>query len=75
MRVPGPYYPITIEPALERVTIAFAGRTIADTTRALSLGEVNYPSVFYIPREDVAMDLLQRTAHVTTCPYKGKASY
>jgi uncharacterized protein (DUF427 family) len=31
--------------------------------------------VQYIPREDVNMDLLDRTDHHTTCPYKGEASY
>jgi uncharacterized protein (DUF427 family) len=29
----------------------------------------------YIPREDVDMSQLTRTAHATHCPYKGDASY
>jgi uncharacterized protein (DUF427 family) len=41
----------------------------------LSLKEHVYPPVFYIPRKDVDMSLLQRTNWHTTCPYKGVASY
>jgi len=53
----------------------FAGRAIADSTRALTLKEAHYPPVYYIPREDADMALLARTAHSTHCPYKGDASY
>ena len=53
----------------------FAGRVVADTTRALSLAEASYPPVQYIPRADVDMNLLARTAHATHCPYKGDAAY
>jgi uncharacterized protein (DUF427 family) len=33
------------------------------------------PVVYYIPRHDVNMDRLARTAHRTHCPFKGDASY
>jgi uncharacterized protein (DUF427 family) len=48
---------------------------IADTKDALSLRESTYPAVFYVPRKDVDMQLLQRTDKSTHCPYKGDASY
>jgi uncharacterized protein (DUF427 family) len=57
------------------VRVRFAGRTIADTTRALTLQEAHYPPVYYIPRADADMSALTRTAHRTHCPYKGDASY
>jgi uncharacterized protein (DUF427 family) len=70
-----PDHPITIAPAPFRVRVTFAGRVVADTKRALLLTETTYPPVAYIPREDVDIGLLQRTAHATRCPYKGDASY
>jgi uncharacterized protein (DUF427 family) len=48
---------------------------IADTREALTLREAAYPAVLYIPRKDVDMALLERTAHTTYCPYKGDCSY
>jgi uncharacterized protein (DUF427 family) len=73
--LPGPDHPITIEPAGHRVTVIAGDRTIADSQRALTLREANYPPVHYIPREDVEMAALVRTEHGTHCPYKGDASY
>jgi uncharacterized protein (DUF427 family) len=75
MKLPGPDHPITIKPAGQRVRVILNGETIADSTRALELTEATYPPVLYIPREDAAMALLERTEHRTHCPYKGDASY
>jgi uncharacterized protein (DUF427 family) len=75
MKLPGPDHPITITPTGQRVRVTFAGQTIADTTRALTLQEAAYPPVFYIPREDADMSLLTRSPHRSHCPYKGDASY
>jgi uncharacterized protein (DUF427 family) len=55
--------------------VTVAGKTIADTRRALSLRESTYPETLYIPRQDVDMAQLERTAHATYCPYKGDCSY
>jgi uncharacterized protein (DUF427 family) len=75
MKLPGPDHPITITRNAKRVRVRFAGKVIADTTRALSLQEASYPAVNYIPRADVDMAALSRTEHHTHCPYKGDASY
>ena len=75
MKLPGPDHPITIALAGNRVRVAFGGKTIADSTRALVLNERGYKPVFYIPREDADMAALARTAHASHCPYKGDASY
>jgi uncharacterized protein (DUF427 family) len=75
MKLPGPDHPISIERNENRVRVTFAGRVIADSTRALTLREAAYPPVQYIPREDAKMDLLKPTSHATHCPYKGDASY
>jgi uncharacterized protein (DUF427 family) len=70
-----PDHPITITAAPHRVRVSFAGRVVADTTRALSLAEASYAPVMYIPREDVDFTILERSDHKTHCPYKGDASY
>ena len=75
MREPGPDHPITIEPNPNRVRVVLGGFIVAETTRALTLRESTLPPVQYIPREDAAMSLLQRTDHKTHCPYKGDAAY
>ena len=75
MKVPGPDHPITIAAAEKHVRISFAGRTVADTKRALVLKEAGYKPVFYIPRADADLALLARSAHSSHCPYKRDASY
>ncbi len=75
VKIPGPDHPITIEPNAHRIVVQLGDKVIADTTRALTLREASYPAVQYIPRGDVDMSLLERTAHSTYCPFKGDASY
>ncbi|MBE7202521.1 MAG: DUF427 domain-containing protein [Parafilimonas terrae] len=72
---PGPGHPIAIEPLSRRVTVTVAGRTVANSDRALVLKEASYPPAIYIPREDADMSLLERSDHASYCPYKGDASY
>jgi uncharacterized protein (DUF427 family) len=72
---PGPDHPITVELTGARVVVSLGGKVLADTRRALTLREANYPAVQYIPREDVDMTLLRPTSHQTYCPYKGECSY
>jgi uncharacterized protein (DUF427 family) len=68
-------HPITIEPIHERVRVIWHGRTIGDSKSALELREVNYSPVVYLPRGDMDMSALERSARVTTCPCKGEANY
>ncbi len=66
---------IVITPASGRVNVTFDGRVIASSTGALNLDEPGAPLRVYIPRADVAADVLAASATHTTCPYKGEASY
>src|ERR1700759_3810400 len=72
---PGPDHPITIEPNPDRVVVTVAGKTVADTRRALPLGEADYEPVAYVPLEDVDRSLLEPTDHSSYCPFKGDANY
>jgi uncharacterized protein (DUF427 family) len=73
--VPGPDHPITVTPTGKRVVVTVAGKTVADSTNALTLQESTYPAVQYIPMADVDTSLLEKTSTTTYCPYKGDASY
>lgn len=75
IKIPGTDHPITIERNPRRVIVTLNGKTIADTTAALTLREAQYPAVQYIPRQDVDMAALARSGTKTYCPYKGEASY
>ncbi|MGF6820058.1 uncharacterized protein (DUF427 family) [Paraburkholderia atlantica] len=75
VKIPGPDHPITIEQHRARVIVMAGGQVIADTHDALTLREARYPAVLYIPRRDVDMTRLERTAHATYCPYKGECAY
>ncbi len=75
IRIPGPDHPITITPTTRRVVVTVGGRVVADSRNALTLQEASYPAVQYVPRADVDLSLLERTAHATYCPYKGDCAY
>jgi uncharacterized protein (DUF427 family) len=75
IKIPGPDHPITIEGNPKRVVVSIGGTIVADSRNALTLREKGYPAVQYIPREDVDMTLLERSAHTTYCPYKGECTY
>lgn len=72
---PGPNHPITVAPHPARVVVTAGGKVVADSRAALALREAGYPPVFYVPRDDVDLALLERTDHATYCPYKGDAAY
>jgi uncharacterized protein (DUF427 family) len=70
-----PGHKITIAPELERVVVRFKGEVVADTKRAVRLQEASYPSVLYIPRDDIKAEHFIETSHQTKCPFKGTARY
>lgn len=62
-------------PSARRLRIKFNGETIADSLGVMMMREGRHLPVYYLPRADVRMDLLEPTDHDTFCPYKGAASY
>lgn len=70
-----PDYTIDIVPCAKRVRAVFNGQTVVDSVGAVLLLEKAHTPVYYFPREDVRLELAQRTEHSTHCPFKGDASY
>ena len=66
---------ISISPSDTHVEVRLDGEVLASTDRALRLDETGLPTRYYIPKDDVRMDLLESTSFHTTCPFKGEASY
>jgi uncharacterized protein (DUF427 family) len=66
---------ISIEESGRQVRVVRDGRELARTDRALVLRETGCPPRYYIPPEDVRLDLLTPSATTTHCPFKGTASY
>jgi uncharacterized protein (DUF427 family) len=66
---------ITTDAAEGRLRVVIGGETFADSTRAVQLHETGLPTRYYIPRDDVRMDLLTAIDLKTTCPFKGDAEY
>lgn len=64
-----------ITPAEGTWVVRAGGAVIGETSEALELTEGDYPFVIYFPRKDVAMAFLDRTAHKTTSPQMGDATY
>ena len=75
MKIPGSDHPITLVREMSRAVVRAGGRQIGETGDVLTLHESAYAPVHYVPRGDLDMNLLTRTATRTFCPYKGEASY
>ena len=66
---------ISITPSDEHVEVRLGDQLLAATDHVLRLDETGLPTRFYLPPDDVRMDLLKQTSFHTTCPFKGEASY
>ncbi|HET8595499.1 MAG TPA: DUF427 domain-containing protein [Intrasporangium sp.] len=70
-----PFDRIDCRRSARRVVVSHDGDVLADSNRAIFLFETPLPPRFYIPREDVRMDLLTPSESTSVCAYKGRASY
>ncbi|MEU5520347.1 DUF427 domain-containing protein [Streptomyces sp. NPDC047860] len=66
---------ITVEPSERHVRVVHGGQLLAESDRALVLHETGCTPRYYIPPEDVRLDLLTPSDTRTHCPFKGDASY
>jgi len=70
-----PYKRVDAIASSRQVQVIVGGEVVAETRRARFLFETRLPTRYYIPAEDVRMDLLVPSDKATACPYKGKARY
>ena len=69
-----PYHRVDVIPTSRHIRVSLDGEMLAETDRAMALFESNLPIRWYLPPEDVTVEL-EPTDTVTRCPYKGIASY
>jgi uncharacterized protein (DUF427 family) len=70
-----PYSRIDVYPTSRRVRVLLDGEVVADSVRTKALFETALPTRYYIPSDDVRLDLLEPSATRTRCAYKGSASH
>ncbi|UUP15724.1 DUF427 domain-containing protein [Nitratireductor thuwali] len=66
---------LSFEPSPKRIRAIVGDEAVADSVDAVLLLEKGHMPVYYFPRRDVRLDLMERTDHATHCPFKGDASY
>jgi uncharacterized protein (DUF427 family) len=62
-------------PVPQRIRAIVGGETVVDSRQAKLLHETGHLPVYYFPREETRVDLLEPSDHETFCPHKGRASY
>jgi uncharacterized protein (DUF427 family) len=72
--VPGAHR-ITTRPSTRHVRVEAGGQVLAESDRAVELDEVGLPTRYYLPREDVRVELLTPSATTSHCPFKGDPTY
>ena len=67
--------PPRVEPSDKHIRVVFNGVVIADTYGACRVLETSHPPTYYIPPQDVRMEYLTLSAHISWCEWKGQAVY
>ena len=70
-----PHTRVDVLPSSRHLRVVIDGVVVAESRRPHLLFETTLPTRYYIPRDDVRMELLEPTSLKTRCPYKGIASY
>jgi uncharacterized protein (DUF427 family) len=70
-----PYTRVDTVHSSRHVRVEIDGQVLAETRRPVLLFETGLPTRYYIPKQDVRMNLLEHTASTSRCPYKGVATY
>lgn len=70
-----PYHRVDVVESSRHIRVEIGGQLVAESRRPRLLFETGLPTRYYLPVEDVRMDLLEPTETTSVCPYKGQASY
>src|SRR3954464_2850589 len=70
-----PYTRIDILHSSRHVRVEADGDTLAESTSPRMLFETGLPVRYYLPKPHVRLELLEPTATVSHCPYKGQAEW
>jgi uncharacterized protein (DUF427 family) len=70
-----PHHRVDVLNSSRHIKVVLGGEVVAETRRPRLLFETGLRTRYYIPKVDVRMDLLEPTATITACPYKGNATY
>ncbi|NLG20880.1 MAG: DUF427 domain-containing protein [Actinomycetales bacterium] len=70
-----PFQRIDCLTSSRHVVVRLGDTVLAESTRPVALFETHLPPRWYLPREDVRLDLLTPSSTHTVCAYKGVASY
>lgn len=70
-----PFKRLDVLPSDRHVVVSSGGTLLADTSRAVAIYESLLPVRWYIPQNDVHLDLLTASGATSTCAYKGHAAY
>jgi uncharacterized protein (DUF427 family) len=69
-----PFHRVDVRWSSRPVRIEVGGDVVAESMRARMVFETSLPVRFYLPRDDIRLELHPSTRR-TYCPYKGQASY
>jgi uncharacterized protein (DUF427 family) len=70
-----PFHRIDIVGSSRHVRVELDGAVLAESTTPYILFDTNLPPRFYLPADDVRIDLLTPSDTRTWCAYKGEAAY
>jgi len=70
-----PYHRIDVLNSTRPVKVVLGGITVAESKQPVILFETNFPARYYLPKNDVRLELLRPSDTITRCPYKGEAHY
>lgn len=69
-----PYHRVDVRDSSRHVVVRMGDDVIADSSRPKLLSETGLPNRWYLPREDVRVELTSSST-ISHCPYKGDAAY